>query len=603
MAVTESVARFTVQLDDKASAPSMTAAKALEELRATLVKDKKALADMNRAMRDMQSGSRVNLRAAQELREKIALKKQAIADASGKVVELGGSLNLSARKTQLASKDTEVFTSAIGKLGLGTVSLSAAFVALTAAVGLAVAALAKFALASANARRDELIQLEGLSKIRDWYGRAATGAKELQGYMDDVSGSTALGRGQISQYTEQLYRMGLRGENLKQALKGVSQVASVQGQQEASLFMGMAANAAFAGQSVKRLADDVESRIGSTARAKMLSLDVQMLKFRENIDAMFHGLKLDKLLNALNSIVQMFSQAEATGRAWKTVMEALFQPLFDGLGTGAPLVKRFIQGITIAVLSLLIVVFKAKKWLFETFGKPEWVSNLDMGTVAIWAGYAAVGALTAGLMLLVAPILAITTATLIMGAVIAGAFAIALLPVVLFGAALYGLWQAAVFAWDKLKEFGNWVISFDWAGLGKAIIDGIVNGLKNGADLLMSSMRDLGNGAIDSFKSVLGIHSPSRVFAEAGVNIAQGVSQGVDDGSAQANASIEHLVRVPETTGKSSGVGGGGNTFNITVHSAGGDGESVARTVREEITKLLEGMAVGMGAGMEGANV
>jgi len=603
MAVTDSTARFTIQLDDKASGPSMTAAKALEELRSTLVKDKKALADMNRGLKDMQQGSSVNLRAAQELRQKIELKKQAISDASGKVVELGGSLNLSRKRMDENKVSSMGMSDVVGKLGIGTVSAAAAFVAFAAAVGLATISLTKFAFAQASARRDEEIQLEGLSKIRDWYGRAATGAQEMQGYMDQVSSSTSLGRGEISKYNEQLYRMGLRGENLKQALMGVSKVASVQDSGQANLFMSMAANAAFAGGSVKALADDVEARLGGTVKKKMLSMDVQMLKFKENIGALFHGLNIGKFLEAINQIVGMFSVAEATGQAWKIIMETLFQPLFDGLGEGTPLVKRFIQGITIAVLSLMIVVLKAKNWMKETFGTPEWVKNIDMGSVAIWAGYAAVAAFAFGLSLLVAPMVAIGVASLAMGAVLAVGLAIALAPVALLGAALYGLWEAGKVAWEALKSFGNWIMDFDWKGLGASIIDGIVNGLKDGAGALVSAMKGLGTGAIDSFKETLGIHSPSKVFAEAGLNITQGVQQGVEQGAPGANESVTRMMTVPSSGGGAASAAGGSHVFNITVNAEGGDGNSIAQAVAEAVTRALEGIAVSMGAPMEGANV
>jgi len=633
MAIAESTAKFTVQLDDKVSGQSVTAAKALEDLRATLVADKKALSDMNRAFKDMNNGSAVNVRAAQELRKNIDLKKQAISDASGKMVELGGSLSLGKKKfsdfsgatkgakgelgqltpavdsakTKLteSAEATKMGTILMAKMGVGAVSLAAAFVALAAAIAIGAAALTKFAFAQANARRDEAIQLEGLSKIRDWYGRAATGAAEMQASIDKVSASTALSRGEVLSYNEQLYRMGLRGNNLKLALEGVTKVASVQGDKEAGLFMSMAAGAAFAGGSVKKLADDVEARIGDTARKKMLSFDVQMKKLGENISLIFSGLNLGKFLEAINSIVKLFGQGESVGKAWKQIMEVLFQPLFDGLGTGAPLVKRFIQGITIAVLSMILAVLKAKKWLKDTFGTPDWLGGLDMGTAAVWAGYAAVVAITGALILMAAPVVAITGATLLMGTVLLGTLLLALAPIVLLGFALYGLWTVVGYVWDKFKEFLGYLGGPEWSNAAQNIIDGIVNGIKNGSGLVWDAMKNLGNGAIDSFKEALGIHSPSRVFAEAGLNITRGVEQGVDQGAPGANAAVGSMMTVPSGVVGGGGTRGGasGATFNITVNASGGDATSIAEAVQDAVTRVLEGMATSMGAGMEAANV
>ena len=632
MAIAESTAKFTVQLDDKVSAESANASKALEDLRKSIVGDKKALADMNRAFKDMNSGSAVNVRAAQELRKNMDLKKQAIAEASGKMVELGGSLSLTRKKfveNKAVTKDakeslaavapvvdnvkkkftenaeaTKMSSSMMAKMGIGALSLTTVFVALAAAIVAGTVALAAFAMKTANARRDESIQLEGLSKIRDWYGRAATGAAEMQANMDQVSASTALGRGQIMSYNEQLYRMGLRGQNLKLALEGVSKVASVQGDKEAGLFMSMAAGAAFAGQSVKQLADDVEARIGDTARKKMLSFDVQMMKLGENLQAIFHGLNLGKFLSALNSVVQLFGQGEEVGKAWKQIMEVLFQPLFDGLGTGAPLMKRFIQGITIAILSMIVVVLTAKNWLWETFGVAKWTSGIDKGALAIWAGYAAVGALVVGFTLLAASIAATALAmSVFMGTLLMG-FAVAVSPVVILVAAIYAVGVAIGYIWDKFKLLLGYIGGEQWANAAQNIIDGIVNGIKNGAGLVWQAMKELGSGAIDAFKGQLGIRSPSRVFAEAGLNITQGVQQGVEQGAPGANAAVSNMMTIPSgVKGGSSPGSATGSTFNITVNASGGDAASIAQAVQDAVTRALEGMATSMGAGMEAANV
>lgn len=63
--------------------------------------------------------------------------------------------------------------------------------------------------------------------------------------------------------------------------------------------------------------------------------------------------------------------------------------------------------------------------------------------------------------------------------------------------------------------------------MGKNIIQGLVNGIANAAHLVTDSIKNIGQDAINGFKNLLGIHSPSTVFAEAGKNIGQGLADGI----------------------------------------------------------------------------
>lgn len=65
--------------------------------------------------------------------------------------------------------------------------------------------------------------------------------------------------------------------------------------------------------------------------------------------------------------------------------------------------------------------------------------------------------------------------------------------------------------------------------VGKQLIQGLWNGLKEKWNNLKSSVENLGNGIVNKFKSVFGIHSPSRVFRdEIGKYLAQGVGVGFE---------------------------------------------------------------------------
>ena len=69
----------------------------------------------------------------------------------------------------------------------------------------------------------------------------------------------------------------------------------------------------------------------------------------------------------------------------------------------------------------------------------------------------------------------------------------------------------------------------DWGQLGKNIIDGLLDGLKRSWPSLTSWFSNAWNNLVGGVKDLLGIHSPSRVFAGIGKNMALGVGEGWGD--------------------------------------------------------------------------
>ena len=66
------------------------------------------------------------------------------------------------------------------------------------------------------------------------------------------------------------------------------------------------------------------------------------------------------------------------------------------------------------------------------------------------------------------------------------------------------------------------------ASIGRNIINGVVNGVSSVAHNLYNKLSNVASSALSSFKSTLGIHSPSRVFATAAGFIVAGIVQGID---------------------------------------------------------------------------
>lgn len=84
---------------------------------------------------------------------------------------------------------------------------------------------------------------------------------------------------------------------------------------------------------------------------------------------------------------------------------------------------------------------------------------------------------------------------------------------------------------------------------GGQLIQGLINGVKSKVGSLISSAKDAVSGAISAAKNVLGIHSPSRVFHEIGVNTIRGFIQGIDGTTAQLRAKVAAIVKqLPDNT-------------------------------------------------------
>ena len=146
--------------------------------------------------------------------------------------------------------------------------------------------------------------------------------------------------------------------------------------------------------------------------------------------------------------------------------------------------------------------------------------------------------------------------------------------------------------------------------VGKGIVDGVINGIKNNAGKLLSYIKSWAKSILDNAKKALGINSPSKLFRdEIGANLALGVEEGFKDkykamadkmrgvinqqtDKLSASLSIDKGQPVP------AGASGGGTTsipVNIYYQSAGGtdiDAKRLGRKFGQEVEKELRGRGV-----------
>lgn len=92
-----------------------------------------------------------------------------------------------------------------------------------------------------------------------------------------------------------------------------------------------------------------------------------------------------------------------------------------------------------------------------------------------------------------------------------------------------------------------------FADVGKNIVDGILSGLKQAWENLKKWFSGAWDGLVGGVKNLLGIHSPSRVFAGIGKNMALGVGEGWDGEFSGIRNDMENALKFDNVSATVSG--------------------------------------------------
>lgn len=136
---------------------------------------------------------------------------------------------------------------------------------------------------------------------------------------------------------------------------------------------------------------------------------------------------------------------------------------------------------------------------------------------------------------------------------------------------------------------------YEW---GKNLLQGLWNGITSMVDKIVEGMKNIGRRIANGFKSILGINSPSRLFAEYGLNITQGLVVGLDRGGAIVENATEGVAMqatrgitqsMQSSTVNTSTIVGSGNTGpSITYAPQITFAGSTTREARDEFGKMLK---------------
>jgi hypothetical protein len=592
----EQKASFAIELKDGTSAAANSAAHALEQLRARLEADTRAVRGMQGALAKLKAGSLGNSQAAAVLKARIASQQRSIAGLQAHYVSLGGTFDAVKKATgegggalasvtgvlEKAGPSGQALAQVLksvssGMLGVVGVAIAAvgAIIGLTVAIAQATAALGRYVLAVADARRNETLHLEGMLRWAGIHGRATASTSQLQDAIDRVADSTGLGRDQIAGFASQIARAGVRGQNLNDILEVTAITASAAGDEAANVFRSQAVGAARAGASIKGLASVWRRRFGDIAQQQALGLDRQMARLHENVARLFDGVHIAGFLSVLNRVLSLFSQTTQTGRSLRSMVTSIGRVLSHDLvgdsRQGGDALRNVFRDMVIAFQRVEINLLQLRRRFLAFFPSISRVGSALNAAIITWEAWKA---------------------------------------------AIRGVGSSVLSVRRSFSEFGSSItklyarfLQINWSNLGTAIVEGISNGLRRAWDSLLRTFTDLTGQLPESFRRLLGIHSPSRVFAQLGAQIPRGVEQGIARGSDRATAAAADLVVPPDGASSPNSPGGRGRrgrgrsggpmlvieNLNINANSES-EGRAAARGFFDEVANLLEGVGLQLAA-------
>lgn len=181
-------------------------------------------------------------------------------------------------------------------------------------------------------------------------------------------------------------------------------------------------------------------------------------------------------------------------------------------------------------------------------------------------------------------------------------------------------WLKPIFAWTPLGMIvNNWgaIMAFfetlweRFKTIGANLLQGLVQGLLGGLAAVRTTIGNVADSVVGWLKEKLGIHSPSRVFAELGGFTVSGFAQGLDAarrepveamrrvagavtaaGAAMAVGAAGSALAIdnrPALAGRSPAAASGGGLSIGAIHihaGAGVDAQAIAKAVRDEIERL-----------------
>jgi hypothetical protein len=513
----------------------------------------------------------------------------------GSLGAVGGPLGALGQKIIAPIKGFEELSGAVGKsnavmlLGAtAAVGVIAAIVALAAAAVAATVAIAAWAVGLADSARNAKLSTEAMEAMHPEL-------IALRGTIAAISKETGAHADELQEWAGRLQEAKVSAEDMPDALRAVALAEAALGKGGSADFI---ADLKEAKGKAGELAREVQGKLGPIVAKQMRGLDAQTATLKKNVGEIFGGLNIEPVLAGLERLGALFDQNTVAGQTIKFLFESIFQPLINQADLAAIVIEAFALGFLIGMTKLYIALKPVFKAIAEFFGFDDSTlsDTLDIAKVAgeavayIFAGFGVVLGLLAGaIALVVGPALALTAAfyALITAVGVAAAWIVG---------KVIGAFQAVT----------DFVTGINLVDVGTNIIMGLANGLVNAGPAVLKAITGVVGNAIGAAKKLLGIASPSKVFAEIGGYTGEGFAVGVEDSTPDAQAAMTDMVDPAPAAAKAGasapaegGSSSGGPTVHIENLYLAGAKATEAETVSlsEALTMLIRGDAAALGGG------
>lgn len=415
-----------------------------------------------------------------------------------------------------AGKSTSLFQDAIGKTGGAFKSLGASFLSTAAALATVegVKSVGRFFMDMTSDALQAAGEAERLRRSFEGLMGVAP-ADELLGFMDRLANKTEFTDGALKGFASSLVRAGYSGEQFDRALAATLDLAAMSQDKMAGAaeaigllskiqLKGGISERELVGAKIdvagfyKRVAADtgigikeVEKQIQAGKVSVSVLREALYAEITKKTGKDLGGLGLSmsdtylaQLEKTKDIIPNLFEELERTGGLEK-ISDGLGR-LVEGFAPGSPAGTKIVNGLTDMI---------------NRFG--DLVSAIDFD---VWAGR-------------ISRAMDLFSGLVEVGAAVAGEIGMLFDKFSLFGEALG----------ESLYETVEYVGKFFDAAwnIGAAVWQGLKDSLANGVKFVTEGVSNLGSAITDKFKSILGIRSPSQVFANFGLMTAAGFEMGI----------------------------------------------------------------------------
>lgn len=631
-------ALFKATMSEEISGSAETAARALEQLQSRIAADTQELSKMNKAMKDLQSASVVNVATFKKLQGSIDSKKGALAQARAQYVNMGASFETVAKKVDPVAAKIRALEAAIikAKAPERIKQLQAELAGIGKPVVISSMTKAQGAIKTLGEQASNvggplgqmggaLRYVGGLLKTHWLAVLIGVGVAVMAAFTVGIVKAThalyEYGVAHANAYrAERLHLEGfakirtpftmgmglkeMKGEELQSAIDRVSAKVSIGREKIAgygeSLYAagvrGKNFETALEGMSIKGAAQgDAQAQLFKGWAAYYALSGQRVDKLTDKVKSRLGGIVKAQMLDA-TVVAQKLEESYAalfTGLKIEPLLKAKAEiyALFSQTTESGKAIKRIVQDIVQPWIDLQAVAAPYVKRFFQ--GLIIGALLVDIAFIQLkknWSvmfGSKAAGDIDLTMVAMQAGIKIVTD----------------------FGLGLIGVADALMkIAWAT-KELAKGGL-FGTAVMGAALSAGVAAGVKSGEDPVRDSIAALGKAAQDELRDGLVIRSPSQVFRALGKEIPAGLKLGIADGAPEAAKAAAGMVPMipPATAGETAGPqpgGGGGMGKSVSIalggvhvhleKRTGDDAAAIGNAVKQKLEQILQGIAIELG--------